>query len=145
MKLNWGIFAFGLFGSFALFMIGLAIFASQQTNELVTDDYYEKELEFKEVLKKQERTNELTEQLTWKVKDNNFIINFPKEINDEITGTIVFFKPSSEKDDKEISFQTSTNNYKFDISNYSSGMYKMKIDWDANYTEYYNEDQIVIP
>ena len=65
MKLNWGIFAFGLFGSFALFMIGLAIYASQQTNELVTEDYYEKELEFKEVLKKQERTKLLNSELTW--------------------------------------------------------------------------------
>ena len=126
-------------------MIGLAIFASQQTNELVNEDYYEKELEFKEVLKKQDRTNELSEQLYWKIENKEFIISFPKEITNEITGTVVFFKPSSEKEDKEIAFKSSTNNFIIDISTYASGMYKVKIDWKADNIEYYSNDEVVIP
>ena len=73
------------------------------------------------------------------------MITFPQEITTTITGTIIFFKPSSQKDDKKIPFKATSNNFNIDISDYSSGMYKMKIDWDANNTEYYNEDQIIIP
>ena len=83
MKFNWGTGAFMLFGAFAIFMSGLAIFASLQRNELVTEDYYEKELEFKEVQKKQERTSKLSEQLDWEIGNDQFVINFPKEVKDE--------------------------------------------------------------
>jgi len=145
MKFNWGTGAFMLFGSFALFMTGLAIFASMQRNELVTENYYEKELEFKEVLKKQDRTNLLSEQLNWEIENNQFVINFPKEVGSNISGNVVFFKPSSEKDDQSIDFKITSNNYKIDISEYSSGMYKVKINWQANSVEYYNEGEIVIP
>jgi len=145
MKINWGIFAFGLFGSFALFMIGLAVFASMQTNELVTEDYYEKELEFKEVLKKQERTKKLSKQLTTEIKNNQYIVNFPKEVGNNVSGNIVFFKPSSQKEDKDIDFKSNNNLHIVDISNYASGMYKIRINWTANNIEYYNEEEVVIP
>jgi len=145
MKLNWGIFAFGLFGSFALFMIGLAVFASMQTNELVTEDYYEKELEFKEVLKKHERTETLSEQITTVIKDKQYIISFPQEVGNNITGNIVFFKPSSQKDDKDINFKSDNNSYTIDVKDFATGMYKVKINWTANNIEYYNEEEVVIP
>ncbi len=145
MKFNWGTGAFMLFGSFAIFMSGLAIFASMQSNELVTDDYYEKELEFKEVLKKQERTAMLSDQIKFKIDKEQFVIDFPKEVEGEIWGKVVFFKPSSKKDDKSIEFKTSNHIYKIDASGYSSGMYKVKVDWNASDIEYYNETEIVIP
>ena len=145
MKFNWGTGAFMLFGGFAIFMTCLAIFASMQSNELVTDDYYEKELEFEEVQKKQERTSQLSEQLLWKIEEGEFIVDFPNEITTEISGTITFFKPSSQKDDKSIEFKTTLGNYKIDLAAYSSGMYKVKIDWESSGVEYYNEGEIVIP
>jgi hypothetical protein len=145
MKFNWGTGAFMLFESFALFMTGLAIFASMQRNELVTEDYYEKELEFKEVQKRQERTALFSTQTELKIEGEHFVINFPKEVKDVISGNIVFFKPSSQKDDKSIDFKTASSNYELAIGEYSTGMYKVKINWEANGVEYYNEDEIVIP
>ena len=145
MKFNWGTGAFMLFGSFALFMTGLAIFASMQRNELVTEDYYEKELEFKEVQKKQERTTLLTTKTVMKIEGEKFVINFPKDVESVISGNIVFFKPSSQKDDRSIDFKTASGNYELAIGEYSTGMYKVKINWEANGVEYYNEDEIVIP
>jgi hypothetical protein len=144
MKFNWGTGAFMLFGSFALFMTGLAIFASMQSNELVTDDYYEKELEFEVIQKKQERTSLLSNHTELKIENEQFVINFPAEVKGEISGNIVFFKPSSEKDDKSIDFKTTTSNYQLAIETFSTGMYKVKINWQANGVEYYNEDEIVI-
>lgn len=145
MKFNWGTGAFMLFGSFAVFMTCLAIFASMQRNELVTDDYYEKELEFKEVQKKQERTALLDGETTFLIEDDQFVIDFPKDVEGEISGEIVFFKPSSEKDDKSVTFKTSVKRYELAIGNYSTGMYKVKVSWSANNQEYYNEGEIVIP
>lgn len=145
MKFNWGTGAFMLFGSFALFMTGLAIFASMQSNELVTEDYYEKELEFEETQKKQEKTALLSTQTKLSIVNDKFVVNFPKEVEGVISGNIVFFKPSSQKDDKSIDFKTASSNYELAINEYLPGMYKVKINWEANGVEYYNEDEIVIP
>jgi len=145
MKFNWGTGAFMLFGSFALFMTGLAIFASMQRNELVTEDYYEKELEFKEVQKKQEQTALLATKTVFSIENKRFIINFPEEVKGEISGQLIFFKPSSQKDDKSVDFKTSSGNYELAIAEYSSGMYKVSVNWEANGVGYYFEDEIVIP
>ena len=145
MKFNWGTGAFILFGSFASFMVGLAIFASMQRNELVTDDYYEKELEFEVIQKKQERTAMLSEQTELKIENNQLVVHFPKEIGGEISGNIVFFKPSNQKDDQSIDFKTNSGSYKLELGAYSSGMYRVKINWSSNGVEYYDEREIIIP
>jgi len=145
MKLNWGVGAFSLFGAFVIFMLSLVYYASLQRNELVTEQYYEKELEFKEVIKKQEQTESLSEQLSWNIHDNTINIKFPNEIKDDVSGKIFFFKPSNKSDDIVIPFQTKSGVYVVDISHFSSGMYKMRIDWQSNNKEYYNEEEIVVP
>ena len=145
MKINWGTGAFIFFGVFVTFMLSLVYLTTLQRNELVTEDYYEKELDFKEVLKKKERTNLLSERLTWIIENNELIVSFPKEVGTKISGKIIFFKPSSQKDDKEIPFQINSSTYGVNLKSFSKGMYKLKIDWQANDVKYYSDDQLVIP
>ncbi|MCB9364943.1 MAG: FixH family protein [Flavobacteriales bacterium] len=144
MKFNWGTGAFLLFGGFVIFMLGLVFYASQQKNDLVTEDYYEKELEFKDVLVKQELTEKLTEQLQIEVKAKALTLSFPKEVGHNISGKLFLFKPSNINDDKEISFTTDNSFKKVDLSGFSTGMYKLKVNWNAGEKEYYNEVEIVI-
>ncbi|MCO6501050.1 MAG: FixH family protein [Vicingus serpentipes] len=145
MKINWGAGAFIFFGAFVIFMFGLVYLASQQSHELVTENYYEKELAFKETLKKQEQTKKLTEQLSCNIKENQLIVKFPKEVTQPISGKLFFFKPSNEKNDQTIPFETATNEHIVDITTFSSGMYKLKIDWQTQEVAYFNEKVIVIP
>jgi len=145
MRFNWGIGAFIFFGTFVFFMIGMVYLSTQQKSELVTEDYYEKELAFKEILKKEARTAKLSEKLSWQIINNQLSIQFPKEIGENIMGEITFFKPSNQNDDKKISFQTSSNSHSIDVSKFSSGMYKLKIDWMSNDITYYNEEVIDLP
>ncbi len=145
MKFNWGTGAFILFGTFVIFMLVMVYLSTQQKSELVTEDYYEKELAFKEILKKEARTEQLSEKLTWQIINNQLRIQFPKEVGEIIMGEIIFFKPSNQNDDKKISFQTTTSFHSIDISKFSAGMYQLKIDWSANNIEYYNEEVIDLP
>lgn len=145
MKFNWGVFAFSLFGVFVVFMLSLVYFATKQNNELVTENYYEKELEFKEVLIKKENTLKLSEQVSFELNSENMVISFPKEITEQITGKLFFYKPSNEKFDKDIAINTIENTQQIAISEFQKGMYHVKIDWKANNTDYFNEISIVIP
>jgi hypothetical protein len=145
LKFTWGTGAFMLFGSFAVFMTCLAVFASMQRNELVTEDYYEKELEFEVIQKKQQRTSLLSTQTELKIENGQFIINFPEEIEGEISGNLVFFKPSNQSDDKSIDFKAAFGKYKLAVGDFSTGMDEVQVNWSANGVEFYNEGEIVIP
>lgn len=90
MKFNWGVFAFSLFGVFVVFMLGMVYFATKQNNELVTENYYEKELEFKDILVKKEHSALLLEQVTYQADLKSFNIVFPTEITTPIRVTLFF-------------------------------------------------------
>lgn len=145
MKINWGIFAFSLFGVFVVFMLGMVYFATKQNNELVTENYYEKELEFKEILVKKEHAALLTEQVTYQADSKSFNIVFPTEITTPISGNIVFYKPSDLKADKSFILEVKNNIQSFPFSAFEKGMYHVKIDWKANDVEYYHELTLVTP
>lgn len=145
MKFNWGIFAFSLFGVFVVFMLTMVFFASKQNNELVTENYYEKELEFKTILEKKNQANNLTEKVIFNIDADNLNLIFPKEIVGEISGEIVFYKPSNQTADKTIVFNTKNNTQQFKLTLFEKGMYRVKIDWNSSEKGYYNELDVVIP
>lgn len=145
MKINWGVFAFSLFGVFVVFMLVLVYFATQQNNELVTENYYEKELAFKDVLTKKENTNNLKEQVKLNVLDKNLELVFPTEITNKIFGQITFYKPSDEKADQVFDINTTENKQLFELTSFQKGMYRVKVDWKANNVDYFNEISVVIP
>lgn len=145
MKINWGIFAFSLFGVFVVFMLGMVYFATKQNNELVTENYYEKELEFKTILEKKNQSNALTEKVTFNIDEEYLNLLFPLEIKGEITGEIVFYKPSNQTADKTVVLSVKNNTQQFKLTDFEKGMYRVKVDWKANQTAFYNELDVVIP
>lgn len=146
MKFNWGVGITIFIILFVGFMIILVLKAGNQNHELVTENYYEKELEFKDILvKKENALQSFNEQLTCKVEEENVVIIFPSEIKGEIKGSIYFFKPSKESDDATFEIVASDNQQKIGLDKLSSGMYKVKVDWNSDGEAFYNESTIVIP
>lgn len=146
MKFNWGVGITIFIILFVGFMVMMVLKAGKQNHELVTDDYYEKELEFKDILvKKENALQTFSEQLKITIEGNHVLFSFPKEVNSEIQGTIYFFKPSKESDDATFDVKTSENQQQIHLNKLSSGMYKVKVDWNVNGEEYYNESTLVIP
>ena len=146
MKFNWGVGITIFIILFVGFMIMMVLKAGNQNHELVTDNYYEKELEFKDILvKKENALQTFAEQLTCKVEGKNVIIYFPTEVKDEIKGSIYFFKPFKESDDATFEIVASENLQKIGLDKLSSGMYKVNVDWNSDGKAYYNESTSVIP
>jgi len=57
MKLNWGTGIAIFIGLFIITMVGMVFKAGQQSHELVTTDYYAKELDFQHLLEKEKLTS----------------------------------------------------------------------------------------
>ncbi len=147
LKLSWGTRIAILYIGFVL-LIGLMMTLSmRQKIELVSDDYYDKELVFQSKMDEINNANALSEKISHSISDNSFSIQFPLQFKeDKVTGQILFFRPSDLSKDFKTKIQLDINSQQnIELNNFSKGMYKMQISWNVNDTPYFSEETIVIP
>jgi hypothetical protein len=114
--------------------------------DLVEEEYYDAEINFQKQINRVKRTNELSEKLSVKVLADSIEFNFPKMFNSKsINGIINFYKPSDDLLDKNAMIIVDNNNKMyFDKSRLSPGLWRLKIDWNVDSVEYYNEKIIMV-
>lgn len=147
MKLNWGTGIAIFIGLFIIAMLGMVFKASQQTHELVTTDYYAKELEFQDLLERKKHTETtFNTPVSLRIVDEEFQLIFPEELKEQpIAGTAYFFKASNEKLDKTVLINTTNAKYIFDVKIFAKGKYQLKIEWNVAKEEFYSELEVVFP
>ena len=66
-------------------------------------------------------------------------LNCPSEVEGEKTGNIVFFKPSDESLDQSVDFTSESKLLVYPLELFSTGMYKLRIEWQNAGNAYYSE------
>jgi hypothetical protein len=145
-NLNWGWRIVILYGGFVLMMLFLVWKTTTVKDDLVSPDYYAKELRFQEQVDKQKRTYALKEQLNWNVEGKKIAIQFPNDmLSKNVKAEILFYNASSAKRDFTVSCTPdSTGLCLVNSDKFQQGVYEMKIDWNAGGVSYYNEGTINI-
>jgi hypothetical protein len=139
--MNWGVKIFTVYGLFVALMIFMVVNTMKHDVDLVSADYYAKELAFQGQIDKANNFKELNEKVAFKIGDSGVAFFIPG--GEELSGVLVFFRPSDPKMDKVFTI-VSPEMY-IPVSELSSGMYKVKLDWKAGGREYFDEQIIVIP
>jgi len=147
IKISWGTKIASLYIGFVILVIIMVTVSMNQKIDLVSKDYYEKELTYQNKINEMNNANALSESIKHEQLEKEIAFQFPKEfIGKKVSGNIFFFRPSDASKDynQEISLD---ENAKCFVNNttLSKGMYKVKIDWSADNINYYNEQIIVIP
>jgi hypothetical protein len=147
LKIGWGTKIAILYIGFVLLIGTMVTMCFNQKIDLVSDDYYDKELVFQNRINEMNNSNSLTENIKHQVDQKGVQLNFPKQFeNEKISGEILFFRPSDNKKDFKVSIELNDNSQQFISRNsLSKGMYKMQISWKTANKNYYNEETIVIP
>ena len=145
-KINWGWGIALFYGGFVLFMLFMVWCTSLMQPELVTADYYGKELKYQEQLDKIKRTNILREPLKWTVINNKVMLNFPNDIKGKnATANILFYRPDNSLRDFNVTCNAdSAGVCVVSSKKFRHGVYKMQVDWSAGKETYYNEGVIKI-
>ena len=143
-KFNWG---WGIFIVLMLFfgtIIFRIILSLGIEDDVITKDYYHKELNYEKEIQKQKNTNQLAEKISIYQTGNFVIITFPKFFNyNTIKGNVQFYCPSKTSKDLLFKIEPDSNNVqKFSISNFSEKRYQIKIDWTSDSISYYQEFNI---
>lgn len=105
--------------------------------DLVTVDYYGKELLYQEDINKQKNSMNLSSSISLQMTSDTLNIKLPKEFNEQLcTGKIVFYRPSDSHLDKE--FKVNTNNSMIIVPNkfLSKGKWRIILDISCNDIEY---------
>ncbi len=145
-KFNWGT---GILIAIIIFMaitVTTVIFLMNQKVDLVTDNYYAKEIKYQQQIDRMNRTNELGDGVAINSETNYVRIVFPKSSNEKnIKGTIQFYRPSdSAKDFTLPLILDSSYQQLVPAKILEKGYWRIKLDWTQDSLDYYKESSFVI-
>ena len=146
MKMNWGT---GIVIAFILFIgivVTTGVYLMNQDVDLVSDDYYDKEIAYQQHIDNVARTAELSsEELI--LFDGSFItLKLPLNIlTKNVTGEIYLYRPSDSKLDIKLPFSPDDNGIQIiPIEKLQKGFWRVQFSWQSDNKNYYSEKAIVI-
>jgi hypothetical protein len=146
MKINWGtgiVIAFALFMSFILYFVFKVQSDSKYDNELVTEDYYKKEIRVQSDIQKVQNANELKVKVVIANTEKGIQIAFPKDLNyNKIKGTVSLYRPSNQKLDFEIPISLSSPDLLIPNNNLVGGLWDISVEWNYEGKTYLNKEEI---
>jgi hypothetical protein len=146
LKISWGTKIASLYIGFVLLIGTMVFMCMNQKIDLVSPDYYEKELAFQSKITEMNNANSLSEKIDHVIEADGVHLQFPSEFsNKAITGEVYFFRPSDASKDLKINIQLKDLKMIIPSEKTSKGMYKMQISWSVANTPYFVEETIVIP
>ncbi len=145
--MNWGAKLTLVIVVFIALMAMMVVYSFRQDLNMVTDNYYEKDLQYQQQIEKIKNTRSLIEkpQVLYRSTDKIVSITFPERINNDIEGEIQLFRPSDHKMDK--SYKISLDEYGrqlIHVSALSRGEWYVKLMWTDQHDEFYDEVKIFI-
>ena len=146
MKLNWGtgiVIAIIAFMSFIMYFVISMSTGENYNHDLVSEEYYKKELEFQGNINATKNAKELNENIKIKRIPEGLKIYFPKEFNPKnIKGKVFLYRPSNKQLDFEIPISISNTYLLVPEKRLLGGRWNIIVSWDYKNKAYLFEKEI---
>jgi nitrogen fixation protein FixH len=146
MKINWGtgiVLAFIGFIAFILFFVVRMASDSKTNHELVTEDYYKKELEYQKEINAQNNAKANDAELGVRKVPGGLQLSFPEQIDPKkITGTVSLYRPSNEHLDFDLPISLSNSHLLIPDKRLLGGRWDITVSWKYEGKEYLHKDKI---
>lgn len=142
--MNWGTKIAIVYISFVLFIVFMVYMAFGQQYDLVTEDYYAEEIKYQEVIDSKKRADLLEDQLTVSIDAQQMKVKFPQK-NARINGKIQCFRPSDQNKDFEVILNNNLGIENIPLEKFSRGKYLLKVSWEVDSLQYYQEQIVIVP
>ncbi len=143
--MNWGTKILIVYVAFIAGILFMVFKSSSQKTDLVTTDYYAKELKYQDKIDEMNRVAALSSPIKYILANNTLIIEFPKDFaGKKITGEAVLYCPSDENKDIKQQFSLLDESLKVNIPAASIGLYQLQLSWQDGGVSYYFEKKIFI-
>ena len=147
MKLNWGtgiVIAIIAFMSFILYFVISMSTGENYNHDLVSEEYYQKELEFQGAINATKNAKALKENIKVKRVSEGLKIYFPTTFNPkDITGKVFLYRPSNKQLDFEIPISLSNTYLLVPEERLLGGRWNIIVSWNYKNTAYLFEKELI--
>jgi hypothetical protein len=145
MKLNWGMKILIAYLLFVVGMLTLVFMSSIQSKDLVSENYYEEEIQYQTTIDQSYNTNSLSSNIEVFTVNGQIQIKFPKEFSRTKTSCrwSLYFAADKSRD-LNGSFITNDGMATLKINNDMHGTYIFKLNIMNEMKEYYFEKTLVL-
>ena len=146
MRINWGTKIAIFYLSFVAGMMYLVVRSSQQSIDLVSEDYYADELQYQQRIDQTKRTAALSAPPEIVLEHDVITVKLPAEFNGKtVNGKILLYCPSSASDDQQIGFSTREGIARLSVPEKNSGYHEVQVSWEAAGERYFAAQKLFIP
>ncbi len=128
--------------------IGLVVMACSQRVDLVSADYYERELKFQGQIERIGRTSQLASpgSVIYDAVKKRITIALPSEQGGtNIAGEVALYRPSAAGLDRRFDLQPDAQGLqRLDAADLRPGLWRVRVSWTAGRQDYYLEQSVVI-
>ena len=146
MKWNWGksiVVVMAAFMCFILYFVYLMSTTESFSHDLVTEDYYAKEMLYQNEIDAETNTNNLTERFVSKKTKKGWLLVFPKELElSKIKGKVFLYRPSNETLDFNLELNLTSSHLLIPDNKMLGGRWNITIDFMYEGTPYLYKEQI---
>jgi len=148
MKISWGtgiVIAFVAFIGFILYFVVIASTDEKANHDLVTDHYYEQELDFQKQIDAAENAGSLDGKIGLKQTAAGLFLIFPKNWDhNSIKGNIELYRPSNKNLDFELPIELMDSAMLVPSWRLPEGRWNLTVKWGAGGMEYLQKEHITL-
>jgi hypothetical protein len=139
------IIVFTLFISTVLIVV---VFSYYHTVDLVSTDYYEQGIAYQQQIERIKHSRQSVNQLRleYDPAERALIIHFPDSLSTAaLEGTVTLFRPADARQDKIIPLLIGGDHrQRIQLQDLAGGLWRIKIFWKKDRTEFYQEETVII-
>ncbi len=148
MKRKFSFWPHGITLIFLLFVavqLTILYISGTVNNDLVTDNYYEKELAYQQQIDRMKRGQMAEHKILFKKNlPGRLLLQFPVKAK-ELSGTILFFRPDDRKKDFKLALKTDENARQIIyLKHLQKGNWKVKVFWNDSLQDYFEETSLYV-
>lgn len=143
--MSWGYKVLLMYLVFVSGILLMVFGSSSQKFDLVTDDYYAKELKYQAKIDEMGRVGALSAPVKCEYRDNSVWVEFPGDFEGKkLTGEALLYRPSDEKKDIRQQFAIQDEPLIIFLPQGAKGLYELHLNWQQGGVSYYLEKRIII-
>lgn len=147
MKWNWGkgiVVAMACFMGFILFLVIRMSTDDRFSHDLVTEEYYAKEMAYQTEIDAETNTSNLEGKITGERTADGWLLTFPESIqNQDIKGKVFLYRPSNQQLDFDLPLVISGTNLLIPDKQLIDGRWNIIMEWTAGEKTYMYKKSIV--
>ncbi|MEZ4685821.1 MAG: FixH family protein [Bacteroidia bacterium] len=130
---------------FAVGMVGMVIWSTKFDVNLVTENYYEKEVDHDAKMQAVANSSKLEIPLDIKYTpaEGKITLRFPEAFS-RVEGKVLLYCISDRKQDKEFDIEVSESLQELNVEGYKPGRWTVKVDWHGDGMRYYDEKNVLL-